>query len=490
VSRASIVVIGGGISGLSAAWELSGGVDGPNDTTPRIELIEEGPIVGGSLATTQFADRTIDLGADGFLARRPEAIDLVRELGAGDQLEAVDASGASIWLRGALNELPTGLAFGIPTSSNQLKNVRGLSWRARLDAQRDEHAPVRMRIGDDATIGEIVRTKLGREICYQFVEPMVGGIQAGRIDDLSAQSVFPALLAAARKGGSLMRAMRASGAVAPGPAATSPSSSASDGPIFYSLLDGVGSLPLEIARQLRERGVVIRTGVGVTALRRTPSGNYPWEVDTPATTTPADTVVLSTPAPVTARLLGAHDPALARLESVRSASAAMITFSVARTAINLNARGTGILIPLGTTWEGDGSMMMTAVTFLDRKWPHLQREGDVLLRVHVGRIDDLRWSELTDEQLITRVAAELRVVLGKFDETIGALVQRWPDGLPQYYLGHDAMVTKARGAAAALGVALCGNAYDGVGIPASIGSGRRAGREAVAMVRGANRVTN
>jgi oxygen-dependent protoporphyrinogen oxidase len=469
VSRSSIVVIGGGISGLSAAWELSGGVDGPNDTTPRIELIEEGPIVGGSLATTQFADRTIDLGADGFLARRPEAVDLVRELGAGDQLEAVDASGASIWLRGALNELPTGLALGIPTSSNQLKNVRGLSWRARLDAQRDEHAPVRMRIGD---------------------EPMVGGIQAGRIDDLSAQSVFPALLAAARKGGSLMRAMRASGPVAPGPAATSPSSSASDSPIFYSLLDGVGSLPLEIARQLRERGVVIRTGVGVTALRRTPSGNYPWEVDTPATTTPADSVILSTPAPVTARLLGAQDPALARLESVRSASAAMITFRVARTAINLNARGTGILIPLGTTWTGDGSMMMTAVTFLDRKWPHSRREGDVLLRAHVGRIDDLRWSELTDEQLIARVAAELRVVLGKFDVTFDALVQRWPDGLPQYYLGHETMVTDARGAAAALGVALCGNAYDGVGIPASIGSGRRAGREAVAMVRGANRVTN
>jgi protoporphyrinogen/coproporphyrinogen III oxidase len=490
VSRASIVVVGGGISGLSAAWELSGGVDGPNDTTPRIELIEEGPIVGGSLATTQFAGRTIDLGADGFLARRPEAVDLVRELGAADQLEAVDASGASIWLRGALNELPTGLALGIPTSSGQLKNVRGLSWRARLDAQRDEHAPVRMKVGEDATIGEIVRTKLGREICYQFVEPMVGGIQAGRIDDLSAQSVFPALLAAARQGGSLMRAMRASGPVAPGPSTTSPSPSAIEGPIFYSLLEGVGSLPFEVARQLRGRGVVIRTGVGVTALRRTPSGNYPWEVDTPATTTPADSVVLSTPAPVTARLLGAHDPALARLESVRSASAAMITFSVARDAINLNTRGTGVLVPLATPWAGDASMMTTAVTFLDRKWPHLRRDDDVLVRAHVGRIDDLRWSELSDEQLIARVANELRVLLGVFDTPNDALVQRWPDGLPQYYLGHETMVMSARRAAAALGVALCGNAYDGVGIPASIGSGRRAGREALEMVRRASHVTN
>jgi len=492
VSRASIVVVGGGVSGLSAAWELSGGAEGPNDATPRIELIEDGPVVGGSLATTQFANRTIDLGADGFLARRPEAVELVRELGIGDQLEAVDASGASIWLRGALNELPTGLALGIPTSSGQLKNVPGLTWRARLDARRDEHAPVRMKIGDDETIGEIVRTKLGAEICYQFVEPMLGGIQAGRIDDLSAKSVFPALLAAARKGGSLMRAMRASGPVAPGPSATSASLPSSDGdsPIFYSLLDGVGSLPLEIARRLRERGVVLRTGVAVTALRRTPSGNYPWEVDTQTTTTPADSVVLATPAPVTARLLGAHDPAIARLESVRSASAAMVTFSVARTAIDMNAVGTGVLVPLGTTWSGDGSMMTTAVTFLDRKWPHLRRDDDVLVRAHVGRIDDLRWSELSDEQLIARVADELGILLGTFGTPNEAIVQRWLNGLPQYYLGHETMVASARHGAATLGVTLCGNAYDGVGIPASVGSGRRAGREALEIVRVASDVTN
>ena len=176
--------------------------------------------------------------------------------------------------------------------------------RAHFDAVRDERAPVRMKVGDDATIGDIVRTKLGRELCYQFVEPMLGGIQAGRIDDLSAKSVFPALLDAARKGGSLMRALRASAAATPGPSATSTNA----GPTFYSLLAGVGSLPLELARQLRARGVVLRTGVAVTALRRTPSGNYPWEVDTPATTTPADAVVMATPAPVTARLLGRARP--------------------------------------------------------------------------------------------------------------------------------------------------------------------------------------
>ncbi|MEO9180078.1 MAG: NAD(P)-binding protein, partial [Acidimicrobiales bacterium] len=155
MARESIVVVGAGISGLSAAWELSGAAAGPDEATPRIEVIEASSRVGGSLATTQFAQRTVDLGADGFLARRPEVVDLVGELGWSDRLEAVDASGASIYLRGALDELPVGLALGIPTSSGQLRDVKGLSWRARLAAQRDELMPARMNIDDDATIGDI-----------------------------------------------------------------------------------------------------------------------------------------------------------------------------------------------------------------------------------------------------------------------------------------------------------------------------------------------
>ncbi len=476
--RESVVIVGGGISGLSAAWELSGAKAGPNEATPRIEVIEASSRLGGSLATTQFAQRTVDLGADGFLARRPEVVDLVGELGWSDRLEAVDASGASIYLRGALDELPVGLALGIPTSSGQLRDVKGLSWRARLDAQRDELMPARMNIGDDATIGDIVRTKLGRELAYQFVEPMIGGIQAGRIDELSAKSVFPALLDAARKGGSLMKALRPSGAVGSGPSM----SVAANGPMFYTLVSGVGSLPVEIARQLVERGVVIRTGVPVTALRRTPSASYPWEVDTVSTTTPADAVILATPAPTVGRFLGTLDSALDALSDVRSASAAMITFNVSRNDVTLPSSGTGVLVPLGTPWT-EGTMMVTAVTFLDRKWPHLRRDDTVVLRAHVGRSDDSRWSELTDDELATRVTRELATVMAHFDNPCEFLVQRWPDGLPQYLVGHENLVTNAKSAAGAHRVALCGNAYDGVGIPASVGSGRRAAREVLGMLQ-------
>jgi protoporphyrinogen/coproporphyrinogen III oxidase len=468
--RPSVVVVGGGISGLAAAWELTGGSDGPTETTPRVEVIEASERVGGSLATTTFAGRTMDLGADGFLARRPEAVTLVQELGLEERLESIAESGAWLWSRGQLNELPKGLVLGVPTSPESITHFRGVGWRGHLAARRDALLPARFHVGSDATIGEITRAKLGRELSYQFIEPMIGGIQAGRIDHLSAKSVFPALYAAAQRGGSLMRAI--------GPLGVATEST----PVFCSLLEGVGSLPICLAAQLKERGVIIRCGIGVTALRRTPAGSYPLEVDTFATTTPANAVVLATPAPTTATLIGTFDPALDDLQRIDSAGAAMITFSVPRAFVTLPSHGTGVLVPLDTPWSGEGSLMVTAVTFLDRKWPHLRRDKDVLLRAHVGRSDDKRWSELGDEELAARVSNELAVLMPQWGEPTESLVQRWPLGLPQYRVGHEQLVERARIASARHGVALAGNAYDGVGVPASIGSGRRAARQVMDLL--------
>ena len=473
MSRGSVVVIGGGIAGLAAAWELSGGASGPTPGTPRIELLESRERVGGSLATTTFAERTIDLGPDGFLARRPEATALVSELGWADQLEPIGASGASMYLRGALHEIPSGLALGVPTTYESVAAMRGLTWRARLASRRDLLWPRRLTVGDDAAIGTIVRTKLGSELAYQFVEPMVGGIQAGRIDDLSARSIFPSLLEAARRGGSLMKAMR--------PPAPAPTSGASATPLFYSLLGGVGSLPVELARQLEARGVRLRTSTAVTALRRV-EGSFRFEVDTDTTTTPANVVVVATPAGTAAALAGSLDPDLAALGTIASAGAAMVTIVVPRATAHLPEHGTGVLVPLGTPWRGGGTMLVTALTFLDRKWAHLSRERDVILRAHVGRIDDHRWAELDDAALSARVVEEVRHILSPTGEPTATLVQRWPDGLPQYYVGHDELIDRARAAAGAAGIELAGSAYDGVGIPASIGSGRRAGAGALARL--------
>jgi len=298
---------------------------------------------------------------------------------------------------------------------------------------------------------------------------MIGGIQAGRIDQLSAKTVFPALFEAAKKGGSIMKALRSPAAV-------------SEGPVFNSLQQGVGSLTEKLEQKLLERGVVIRKGVAVTALRSTPSSPYAWEVDTERTTTTANAVILATPAPAVFELMHQLNEPFAPLAQIKSAGAAMVTFSVATSNIELPEHGTGVLVPLGTPWSEDDSLMVTAITFLDRKWTRLQRPEDVILRAHVGRIDDERWTKLSDNELTERVSRELNFLLKRFTSPLESLVQRWPQGLPQYYVGHSDVSATAKQNANEIKIALCGNAYDGVGIPASIGSGRRAGKEVLSWL--------
>ncbi len=468
--RDSVVVVGGGITGLAAAWELSGGAEGPTASTPRVELIHDAPRLGGALYSDDFAGRVVDFGPDGFLARRPEAVTLATELGLAERLEPIGASGASIWLQGALEPLPTGLVLGVPTDPRALKDVRGLSRSTRWSVWRDQHVPRKFKVTDDVSIGAILRTKLGSELTYQLIEPMVGGIQAGRVDELSAQAVFPALFEAARQGGSLMKAL----ATSAGPAG--PAAQRVLGPLFMTLRGGVGSLVVDLAEQLRDRGVVLRTGARVTALRPTPSGTYPWEVDTAETTTGASAVILATPAPVAGRLTGVLDEALTRLVGINSASAAILTFVFDAADTSLPPTGTGVLVPLASEWNDD-IMMTTALTFLDRKWTHLRREGEVMVRAHVGRIDDRRSEVLDDDALAARIVAEVGTLLGGVGAPTAVRVQRWPQGLPQYYVGHADLVARARRALAPFPLRLAGSAYDGVGIPASIGSGRRAARE-------------
>ena len=474
--RRSVVIIGGGIAGLAAAWELTGGSAGPTEETPRVEILEASDRLGGPLRATEFAGRRIDLGPDGFLARRPEAVTLAREIGLGEDLVGIAASGASILLRGALEELPAGLVLGVPTDAAALKGMRGLSRAARWSAWRDQHAPRSLRVEGDIAIGDILRRKLGSELTYQLIEPMVGGIQAGRVDQLSAKAVFPALYDAAQRGGSLMKALRRA----------SPTSSGATadrvlGPLFMSLRQGVGSLADTLAARLEERGVVVRLSTPASAVRLSPAGTYPLEVDTADTTTGADAIIVAVPAPVAADLCSRVTPTIAALRRVDSAAAAMVTVALDAAATSLPATGTGVLVPLGTPWDDD-LLMTTALTFLDRKWEHLRREGEILVRAHVGRIDDRRSETLDDDALISRVHQELGAILGRVGPVLAAKVQRWPQGLPQYYVGHEDVVASARAAVAPYAIRLAGSPYDGVGIPASIGSGRRAASEVLEIV--------
>ena len=460
MSTPSVVVIGGGIAGLAAAYELTGGATPHHDI--HVTVLEADLRPGGALQTTEFAGRVIDLGADGFLATRGEATDFVRAIGRGDDLEPIGASGAWIYLRHGLEAIPKGLVLGVPTRFAQVRSLRGLTWRAKWGSLRDFVAPRRLDVDEDATIGHIVRTKLGSALVDQLVEPMIGGIQAGRVDDLSAATVFPALLVAAKKGGSLQKAIRP------------PSTAAPAGPLFFSLRGGLGSLPAQLATLLQQRGVTFHYGESASYLTRGTTRR--WSVATTNTVTEADAIVVTTPPQVAGALLAPHVSASAALQAMTSASAAMVTYAVSRAQLNLPATGTGVLVPLQTPFAPNSSMIVTAVTLLDRKWPHLADSESVLVRVHTGRIDDNRSADMSDEELISRVNSELGTIFGSWPTPLAARVQRWPEALPQYREGHVDLVHTARQAAEEQYVWLAGMAYDGVGVPATIGSGRLAGQ--------------
>ncbi|MGO9856831.1 MAG: protoporphyrinogen oxidase [Acidimicrobiales bacterium] len=459
-----VVVVGGGISGLTAAWELTGGAERRRDA-PTVVLLEASPRLGGPLRSDVVAGRTVDMGPDGFLGRRPEAIDLCTELGLADTLMPIAARGASVWARGRLRALPEGHALGIPTRFWPTARAGVLGPRGVLGLARDAVLPrpdVRGPIGDRA-VGPLVARKLGQQVVDVLVDPLIGGIHAGSVDDMSAAATFPPLLAAAQRRGSLMRALRAE-VPAPDPAGP---------PLFWSLEGGMGSLVQALASCLRAREVDLRLSAPAERLER--AGDA-WSVWAAGEEARADAVVLATPAPATATLLEHHDnEAAGLLQAIDYSSVVVVTLRVGSGDVPSPLHGTGFLVPRRSPHKGREAWAVTACTFLDRKWPHLARDGEMLLRASLGRIDDTRPVGWGDDEVTDRAWEELGALMGVTGAPHEAVVVRHPDALPQYRVHHLLRTAGVEAAVARLGgVALAGAAYHGVGIPACIASGRAA----------------
>jgi oxygen-dependent protoporphyrinogen oxidase len=460
-----VVVVGGGISGLAAAWELSGAARSLADPF-EIVVLEASDRVGGMLRSDDLAGRVVDMGADGFLGRRPEAVELCREIGLEDQLVPIAARGASVWSRGRLRVLPERHAMGIPTKfwPTARSGVLGIGGSVAL--ARDALLPrpdVRGPIGDRA-IGPLVARKLGRRVVDQLADPLIGGIHAGSVDDMSAAAVFPPLLAAAHRRGSLMRALRAE---TPEPDPDAP-------PLFWALEGGMVALVDALRAGLERRGVRLDLSSPVEALERASNS---WRLQG-SDEVQADAVVLALAAPVTARLLQPHDDeAAALLASIDYASVTVVTLRVRDDCVPTDLFGTGFLVPRRSAPKRGEPWAVTACTYLDRKWPHLAREGETLLRASLGRIDDTRAEEWTDSECAARAWEELGALAGVTGQPIGWTVVRHPQAFPQYRVHHLLRTAGVEAAVARLGgLAVAGSAYRGVGIPACIASGRAAAR--------------
>ncbi|MFI9819349.1 protoporphyrinogen oxidase [Streptomyces sp. NPDC052013] len=448
-----VVVIGAGIAGLAAAHRLSG-------RGARVTVLEAAERVGGKLLPGEIAGARVDLGAESVLARRPEAVTLAREVGLADRLQPPATATASLWTRGALRPMPKGHVMGVPGTAAALAGVLSEEGLARIG--RDAELP-RTEVGDDVAVGEYVAARVGREVVDRLVEPLLGGVYAGDAYRISMRSAVPQLFEAARSHTSLTEAVRDIQAKAAAAQQT--------GPVFMGIEGGVGSLPLAVAESVRARGGEILTGTPVTELRRVappgPRAPAAWRVIAGGRELHADAVVVAVPAAAAARLLRAEAPgAAAELAAVEYASMALITLAYRRAEAGL-PEGSGFLVP-----PVDGRTIKAA-TFASGKWGWIaeQNPGLVVLRTSVGRHGETEILGRDDAELVEVSRHDLRAATGLDAAPVAARVTRWQDGLPQYPVGHHARVARVRDHVAKLpGLALCGAAYDGVGIPACIAS--------------------
>jgi oxygen-dependent protoporphyrinogen oxidase len=452
-----VVVVGGGIAGLAAAHAL---------LTARPELavtvLEGSPGVGGKLRLGQVGGQTVDVGAEALLNRRPEATALARAVGLGPDLVHPETSEAAIWSRGRLRPLPR-TVLGVPVDVGVVSPSGPLSRRGAIRARAERRLPP-LRLAGDVAVGRLVARRLGPEVRDRLVEPLLGGVYAGRADELSFAATMPQLSEALRLETSLWSAaarVRAASEAPPGTAAV---------PVFAGIVGGVGRLAAAVADDVVGRGAVVRCSAAVRALERTASG---WRAVVGPAIAPeallADAVIVAAPAVAAARLLSSvAPPAAEELGRIEYASMALVTLALRADELSAGLVGSGFLVP-----PVDGRAIK-ATTYSSRKWGWLDAEG-VVVRCSLGRHREPAQLQHDDSELVAKALTELRDATGIRAPLVDATVTRWGGALPQYAVGHLERVARIQADVGRVpGLEVCGAAFEGVGVAAVIASAQRA----------------
>ncbi|WP_051217959.1 protoporphyrinogen oxidase [Nocardioides insulae] len=440
-----VVVIGAGVGGLAAAHDLA-------RRGHRPVVLEAEDRVGGKLYRREVGGVTVDVGAEAMLHRRPEGGALASELGL--TVEHPTAASSRIWTRGRLRPLPRSL-MGVPMDLAALEASGILSDAGLARVRQEPDLPVD-ELPADVAVGDLVARRFGEEVTDRLVEPLLGGVYAGHARQISAAAAVPQLLAMARRGPLLAQA------------AAVPSTG---GPVFAGLPGGMGRLTEALAADER---VTVRTGARVVGLARRERGFALTLTDEQIL---ADAVVVATPAAAAAGLLGDLAPSAAvELGAIEYAAMAVITLVFRRSEVAgaaLDGSLSGLLVP-----PRDGRRIKAA-TFSFAKWDWVRRAGEadglIHLRTSIGRAGEEKSLAHPDEELVAHSLADLGEATGLTAAPVATHVQRWDAGLPQYAVGHLDRVARIRADVARVpGLEICGAAYDGVGVPAVIGTAHAA----------------
>jgi protoporphyrinogen/coproporphyrinogen III oxidase len=461
-----VAVVGAGIAGLAAAAAVR-----REAPAADVVVLESAPTVGGKLALAEVAGVEVDVGAESMLNRRPEGVALARAAGLGDRLVHPATTTARLWSRHRMRPMPRTL-MGVPTDARLLAESGVVSPSGLARVAMEPMLPATHLGGLDVSVGWLVEERFGREVVDRLVEPLLGGVYAGHARELSARATVPQVVALLDRDRSMMRA------------AASATAATSDVPVFAGLTGGLGRMPPAL---VTTAGLDVRTGSTVRALARHDGG---WSLVVGSAHRPerlhADAVVLATPAAASSRLLGEVAPhAAGVLSEIEYASMAIVT--LAFRARDLPAtEGSGFLVPPVERRS------VKAATYSFAKWDWVRQAGAtagpsplLLLRCSVGRHREERLLQRSDEELVELALEDLADAIGLSVRPVDEHVQRWGGALPQYAVGHLDRVRAVRTSIAALpGLAVCGAAYDGVGVPACVASAEAAATQVLAALAG------
>ncbi len=468
-----IAVVGGGISGLAAAYRLT-------ELCPQAALVvfEAGPRLGGVLHTVHEAGFQVEQSADNFITTLPWGIDLCRRLGMAGELMQTNPAFRHTFVvrRGKLYKLPDGFLMMAPTRLWPMAVTPLLSPWGKLRAACEYFVPARHGDGDES-MAQFVRRRLGREVFERLVEPLVSAVYAADMEKLSLEATLSQFREMERRYGSLIRAMRARRRAQP---RGQPSDSGARYSLFVTPRLGLSSLIEALAKRLARSS--IRLSAPVERLERTEDGGWLVWARSPSAQGPErfDGVILATPSHVAARLVENLDRNLsADLASIEHSGTAIVSVAYARQQVAHPLDGMGVVVP------AIEQSPILACSFSSQKYAHRAPEGYVLLRVFAGGARRPDLAVMEDEPLCELVLGELGRLLGIQGPPVYTNIAHWPATMPQYHVGHKTLVGRIEAAARRLPrFALAGNAYHGVGIPHCIHSGQQAAEQVLAQLAG------
>ena len=442
-----VVIAGAGITGLTVAYDLS--------RRGKSVVVLEGSARAGGLIQTERTDGfTIEAGPDSLLAAKPSGLELVRELGLEHELMRVRTPGAFVLRGHALYRLPSPSLLGLPLTWRALAGYDLLPWHARLRVAMEPRIP-RRESPDDESVASFFRRRFGPDTVDLIAQPLLGGIHAGDIEQLSMQSLFPRLLELERTQGSVLGRMQtqASGTAQPPP---SP---------FASLRGGMGTIVDALLRALPPGAV--RLDSPVESLERVTDG---WRVSGNRGGHVGRAVVLAAPAYEVARLLRPLDTEAADLAArVPYVSTASVALAWPRTAVSHPLNGTGFVVA-----RRHSDVRITAATWVSAKWESRAPDDDVLIRVFLGGEHDPAVVDLSDDELVAAVRRDLQAVMGIGAPPSLARVFRWRRAGAQHTVGHLQRVEEIDRRLRALGgLHVAGSGFRSVGIPDCVGEARR-----------------